>query len=79
MGLFSRRSLKSRGDKTSVHFIAEPQTAELLMRTIFSVNQLSVYGAVAHCETVKLCQQLNLYHALPDTPGHLSPWRLGAG
>ena len=34
------------GEKSSVHFNAEPQTAELLLRTIIAVNQLSIYGAV---------------------------------
>ena len=33
--------------KTSIHYNAEPTTAELLLRIIVSVNQLIVYGAVA--------------------------------
>ena len=44
----SRGTLKSRGGgKYSIHFNAEPQTAELLLRTIIAVNQLCIYGAVA--------------------------------
>ena len=31
----------------TIHDNAEPQTAELLLRTIVAVNQLSIYGAVA--------------------------------
>ena len=44
----SRASLKSKGGgKVSIHFNAEPQTAELLFHTVISVNQLSIHGAVA--------------------------------
>ena len=44
----SRGSLKSKGGgKVSIHFNAEPQTAELLFRTVISDNQLSIHGAVA--------------------------------
>ena len=44
----SRGALKSKGGgKTSKHYKADPQTAELLLRTIFAVNQFSIYGAVA--------------------------------
>ena len=35
------------GGKTAIHYNAEPQTAELLRRTIIAVNHLSIYGAVA--------------------------------
>ena len=48
----SRGPLKSNGGgKTSIHFIAEPDTAELLLRSVVSVYQFSFYGAVADwCE-----------------------------
>ena len=37
--------------KTSIHFNAEPDTAELLLHSVVSVNQFSFYGAVADwCE-----------------------------
>ena len=32
----------------SIHFNAEPQTAELLFRTVISVNLLSILGAAEH-------------------------------
>ena len=39
----SRGALKSKdGGKTTIHYNAEPQTAELLPRTMIAVNQLSI-------------------------------------
>ena len=54
----SRGSLKNKGSgKTSIHDNCHPATAELLFRIIISVNQLSIYGAVADwCE--ELAQQI---------------------
>ena len=44
----SRGSVTSkRGGKTSIHFNAEPQAAELWLRTVIFGNQLFIYGAVA--------------------------------
>ena len=44
----SRGTLKSKGGgNMSIHYNAEPQTAELLLRTIIAVNQIIMYGAVA--------------------------------
>ena len=44
----SRGKLKSqRRGKLSIHFSAEPDTIDTIYRIILSVNQLSVYGAVA--------------------------------
>ena len=44
----SRGKLKSKGKgKVSIHFSAEPDTVDTIYRIILSVNQLSVYGAVA--------------------------------
>ena len=44
----SRGKLKSKGKgKVSIHFSAEPDTIDTIYRIILSVNQLSVYGAVA--------------------------------
>ena len=44
----SRRVLKSKGGgKLSIHFCADGDTIETVFRTIISVNQLSIYGAVA--------------------------------
>ena len=38
---------KQKWWKTSIHDNAEPQTAELLLKTIIAVSQLSVCGALA--------------------------------
>ena len=44
----SRGILKSKGHgKLSIHFIADELTIETIFRIIISVNQLSIYGAVA--------------------------------
>ena len=44
----SRGSLKSKGrGKLSIHFAADQDTIDTIYRIILSVNQLSVYGAVA--------------------------------
>ena len=44
----SRGKLKSKGrGKLSVHFTADQDTVDTIYRIILSVNQLSVYGAVA--------------------------------
>ena len=49
--------LKSKGGgKLSIHFCADGKTVETVFRTIISVNQLSIYGAVAEmCEECKTC------------------------
>ena len=44
----SRCQLKSKGHgKLSIHFAADEFTIDTIFRTILSVNQLSIYGAVA--------------------------------
>ena len=44
----SRGKLKSKGKgKVSIHFSADTDTVDTIYRIIFSVNQLSIYGAVA--------------------------------
>ena len=44
----SRGKLKSKGrGKLSIHFTADQETVDTIYRIILSVNQLSVYGAVA--------------------------------
>ena len=51
----SRQVLKSKGGgKLSVHYCAEPGTIETVFRKKISVNQLSIYGAVAEnvCKNV---------------------------
>ena len=53
----SRGTLKSKGGgKLSIHFCADEGTIETVFRTIISVNQLSIYGAVSDlCEEYKAC------------------------
>ena len=53
----SRGTLKSKGDgKLTIHFCADEGTIETVFRTIISVNQLSIYGAVSDlCEEYKSC------------------------
>ena len=55
--LFARGTLKSKGGgKLSIHFCADGVTIETVLRTIISVNQLSIYGAVSDlCEENKSC------------------------
>ena len=51
----SRGQLKSKGrGKLSIHFAADDFTIDTIFRIIFSVNQLSVYGAVA-----ALCEEFD--------------------
>ena len=53
----SRGELKSKGGgKLSIHYCADPGAIETVLRTIISVNQLSIYGAVAEmCEECDSC------------------------
>ena len=58
----SRGKLKSKGKgKVSIHFSAEPDTVDTIYRIIFSVNQLSIYGAVA-----AICEE---FVGQPDNTG----------
>ena len=53
----SRETLNSKGGgKLSIHFCADEGAIETVFRTIISVNQLSIYGAVSDlCEEYKSC------------------------
>ena len=55
----SRGTLKSKGGgKLSIHFCADGDTIGTVFRTIISVNQLSINGAVSDvCEEYSACQQ----------------------
>ena len=45
---FERGGWKSKGKgQLSIHFNGSDETVEVILRTVISVNQLSVYGAVA--------------------------------
>ena len=67
-----RGSLKSKkGGKLSIHYNGDSSTAELPFRTIISVNQLSVYGAISDwCE--ELAQQMS-DHSFSSTG---NSWRI---
>ena len=54
----SRGVLKSKGaGKLSTHFCADGGTIETVFRTIISVNQLSMHGALSDvCEEHNTCQ-----------------------
>ena len=54
----SRGTLKSKGGgKLSIHFCADGDTIETVFRTIMSVNQLGIYGAVSDlCNEYRVCQ-----------------------
>ena len=54
----SRGVLKSKGGgKLSIHYCADQETITTFFRTITSVNQLSLYGAVA-----EMCEEYESYH-----------------
>ena len=54
----SRGTLKSKGcGKLSIHFCADGEMIETVFRTIVSVSQLSIYGAVSDlCDECSACQ-----------------------
>ena len=52
----SRGTLKSKGGQLSGHFCADGRTIETFFRTLISVNQLSIYGAVSDlCDEYRAC------------------------
>ena len=55
---FSRGMLKNEGGgQLSIHFCPDGDTIEHVFRTLISVNQLSIYGAVSElCEEYSTCQ-----------------------
>ena len=71
---FSRGTLKSRaGGKLSIHFSTDGDMIETVFRTIISVNQLSIYGAVSDlCEEYSVCQTGRLVGAEQSDP-HFAP------
>ena len=54
----SRGTLKSKGGgQLSIHFCADGEMVETVFRTIISVNQLCIYGAVSDlCDEYSACQ-----------------------
>ena len=60
----SRGILKSKGrGKLSIHFAADQDTIDTIYRSIISVNQLSVYGAVA-----AVCEEFEGHQDRPGEP-----------
>ena len=60
----SRGQLKSKGrGKLSCHFTADQDTVDTIYRIILSVNQLSVYGAVA-----AICEEFEDHHDRTGQP-----------
>ena len=57
--LLGRGGFKSKGGgKKTIHYNGSEETVELILRMVISVNQLSIYGAVAD-----LCNELDPDHA----------------
>ena len=60
----SRGQLKSKGGgKLSIHYCADLDTIKTVFRTIISVNQLSLYGAVA-----EMCEEYETFHDRTGQP-----------
>ena len=60
----SRGQLKSKGGgKLSIHYCADQETIETVFPTITSVNQLSLYGAVA-----EMCEEYKTFHDRTGQP-----------
>ena len=56
--LLSRSRLKSKGGgELSIHYCADLETIETVFRTSTTVNQLSLYGAVA-----EMCEEYETFH-----------------
>ena len=51
------------GGKLSIHHCADLETVKTVFRTIFYVNQLSLYGAVA-----EMCEECESYHDRTERP-----------
>ena len=60
----SRDQLKSKdGGKLSIYYCADQDTITTVFRTITSVNQLSLYGAVA-----EMCEEYESFHDRTGKP-----------
>ena len=71
--IFPRNAQKQRWWKISTHFCADEGTIETVFRTIISVNQLSIYGAVSDlCEEYKACHARTGRHVLAGQSDPLS-------
>ena len=60
----SRGQLKSKGHgKLSIHYAADLETVETIIRIIVSANQVSLYGAVA-----EICEEYESLHERTERP-----------
>ena len=60
----SRGQLKSKyGGKLSIHYAAALETIETVFRTMTSVNQLSLYGAIT-----EMCEEYESFHDRAGNP-----------
>ena len=60
----SRGQLKSKGGgKLSIHYCADLDTIRTVFRTVISVNQLSLHGAVA-----EMCKEYETFHDRTGQP-----------
>ena len=60
----SRGQLKSKGGgKLSIHYCADLDTIKTVFRTVISVNQISLYGAVA-----EMCEEYETFHDRTGQP-----------
>ena len=68
----SRGQLKSKArGKLSIHFAADGDTIDTIYRIILSINQLSVYGAVA-----AICEEFESHQDGSDSDGSINcSWR----
>ena len=75
---FERGQLRSKAHgKKSIHFNDSDENIQLLLRTVISANQLSVYGG-----TTGLCNELseNLRASgKPEAPDHLETMEIPTG
>ena len=68
-GMFKRKG----GGKLSIHFCADGDSIETVFRTIISVNQLSIYGAVSDlCEATVAVKQEQGDLLWQSNPTHFS-------
>ena len=75
---FERGELRSEGGgKKSFHFNGSDENIELLLRTMISANQLSVYGAAADLRN-ELSEELGASEK-PEAPDHLETMEIPTG
>ena len=72
---FEGGDLESKGKgKLSIHFNGSDETVEVILRTVISVNQLSVCGAVAEL-CVQLLGKFPNVRRVRRSPSRLITWK----